>query len=195
MLRILAKLRHSYTEELPIIKLYSAFYLIGVFIGVGSAILLRNQFSEQARLLFSPENCCNFWPAFLQQAILFVLIFFLGLTAIGIPLLPLYPLYKGFSLGLLVALGIILHGFKGLLLGFPAFFFQNFLYTFLGYFLCYSSARLSLSLFELIRGRGKHSSTYKELIHHVYSILPVLPLLSIGALWEWKIVPIILNLF
>lgn len=193
MVRILKKIKNSYLEELPIIKIYGAIYLIGGLIGMIAAILMRDQFSEQARLLFSPENCCNFWPAFLQQALFFGIVFLLGLTAVGIPLLPLYPLYKGFSLGLIVALAILLHGPKGLLVGFPAFFFQNFLYAFLGYFVCYSSARLSLSLFELIRGRGKHSATYRELIHHIYCILPILPAISIGALWEWKVVPIILN--
>lgn len=193
MVRILKKIKNSYLEELPIIKMYGAIYLIGGLIGMIAAILMRDQFSEQARLLFSPENCCNFWPAFLQQLLFFGIVFLLGLTAVGIPLLPLYPLYKGFSLGLIVALAILLHGPKGFFIGFPAFFFQNFLYAFLGYFVCYSSARLSLSLFELIRGRGKHSATYRELIHHIYCILPVLPAISIGALWEWKVVPIILN--
>lgn len=195
MVRFVGKIKQSFFNELPIIKLYCILYLIGMFIGIGAAVLLRDQFSEQARLLFSPENTCTFWTAFLQQVILFIFLFCLGLTAIGIPFLPLYPIYKGFSLGLLVSLGIVFHGIRGFLFGFPAFFLQNVIYTFLGYFVCYSSARLSISLLQLIRGHGKHGATYRELINHVYCILLIFPLISIGAFWEWKIVPIILNLF
>ena len=195
MFRVFCKIKKYLSNELPIIKLYSVLYLIGVFIGVGAAILLKNQFSEQARLIFSPENGCSFWAAFLQQAALYVFMFFLGLTAIGIPIVPIYPLYKGFSLGILVSICIVFYGAKGLLLGFPAFFVQNIVYTFLGYFICYSSARLSISLFQLIRGYGKHGAAYRELIHHVYCIFLIFPGISVGALWEWKVVPLILRLF
>ncbi len=192
---ILLKIKKAYLHELPIIRIYSILYLVGVFIGATAAVLLRNDFSLQAQLLFSPENSSGFFSAFLQQIFSFILLFFLGLTVIGIPLIPLYPLYKGFSIGLLVALAVILSGVRGLIFGTLAFFAQNLLYTFLGYFLCYSSARLSVALFELLKGRGKHGASYREFIHHVYCLLAVTPFLVLGALWEWRFVPMILNLF
>ena len=113
----------------------------------------------------------------------------------GIPLLPLYPLYKGFSIGLLISLAVILTGARGLIFGTLAFFLQNALYTFLGYFVCYSSAKLSVSLFELLKGRGKHGASYREFLHHIYCLLLVTPFLSLGALWEWKVVPLLLKFF
>lgn len=195
MNRILSSIKRTYIHELPIIKLYGILYLIGVFVGAGAAVLLRDDFSLQAQLLFSPENCCGFGSAFLQQLLFFILIFFLGLTVVGIPLVPLYPLYKGFSIGLLIALAVILSGVRGFIFGTLAFFAQNALYTVLGYFLCYSSARLSVALFELLKGKGKHGASYKEFLRHVYCLLIVSPLLSLGALWEWKVVPLILGLF
>lgn len=195
MSRLFKKIKHSFFNDLPIIKLYSALYLVGVFVGVAAAVLLREQFSEQTRLLFSSEGGCTFGLAFLQQLVTFTLLFLLGLTAVGIPLLPLYPLYKGFSLGILISLAIIFCGVYGFFIGFPAFFIHNTLYTFLGYFVCISSARLSVSIMQLIRGFGKHSAIYQELIHHVFCFLFILPFLLIGAFWEWKIVPLILHLF
>ena len=195
MNRLFSKIQRAYVNELPIVKLYSILYLVGVFIGVGAAILLRDDFSAQAQLLFSPENSCGFWPALLQQIVFFVLLFFLGLTVVGIPLLPLYPLYKGFSIGLLISLAVILTGARGLIFGTLAFFLQNALYTFLGYFVCYSSAKLSVSLFELLKGRGKHGASYREFLHHIYCLLLVTPFLSRGALWEWKVVPLLLKFF
>lgn len=195
MSRVLTKIKRSYVHELPIIKLYLVLYLIGVFIGAAAAILLRNDFSAQAQLLFSPENSSDFFVAWLQQILFFLLLFFMGLTVVGIPLLPLYPLYKGFSVGLLIALAVILSGVRGLFFGTLAFFAQNALYTVLGYFVCYSSARLSVALFELLKGRGKHGASYREFLHHIYCFLIIVPLLSLGALWECKIVPLVLNLF
>lgn len=195
MNRLLRKIKKTYIQELPVIRLYGLLYLIGVFIGAGTAVLLRNDFSTQAQLLFSPENSCGFFAAFLQQFIFFLLIFLLGLTVVGIPLVPLYPLYKGFSIGLLIALAAILSGWRGLILGTLAFFVQNFFYTVLGYFLCYSSSRLSVVLFELLKGRGKHGAAYREFLRHSYCLLAVSPFLLCGALWEWKMVPVILSLF
>lgn len=195
MNRLLANVKRVYTHELPIIRLYSILYLVGVFIGAAAAVLLRDHFSVQAQLLFSAENCSGFFSAWLQQIFCFLFLFVLGLTVVGLPLLPLYPLYKGFSIGILIALAVILTGVRGLFFGTLAFFAQNAFYTLLGYFVCYSSARLSVSLFELLKGRGKHGASYREFLQHVYCILITVPLLSLGALWEWKVVPLILNLF
>ncbi len=192
---ILLKFKKAYLHELPIIRIYAILYLIGVFIGAAAAVLLRDDFSLQAQLLFSPENSSGFFSAFLQQFFFFALLFFLGLTVIGIPLIPLYPLYKGFSIGLLVALAVILSGVRGLVFGTLAFFAQNLLYTLLGYFLCYSSARLSVALFELLKGRGKHGASYREFLRHLYCFLVIVPFLLLGAAFEWKLVPLILSLF
>lgn len=195
MFSICTKIKKAYLHELPIIRIYALLYMIGVFIGVTAAVLLRDDFSLQTQLLFSPENIGGFFAVFFQQFIFFLFLFFLGLTVIGIPLIPLYPLYKGFSLGLLVALSVILTGVRGLIFGTLAFFAQNFHYTLLGYFLCYSSARLSVALYELMKGSGKHGASRREFYYHIYCFFAIIPLLALGALWEWKIVPIFLNLF
>ena len=195
MNRIIAVIKRNYVQEKPIIRLYFILYLIGVFVGTGAAVLLRNDFSSQAQLLFSPENSSEFIFAWLQQLLCFLLLFILGLTVVGIPLLPLYPLYKGFSMGLLIALAAIFSGVRGFFFGTLAFFAQNALYTVLGYFACYSSARLSITLFELMKGRGKHGTSHKAFIRHIYCFLVLSPLLCIGALWESKAVPIFLSLF
>lgn len=195
MNRLLTNIKRVYTHEQPIIRLYFILYLVGVFVGAAAAVLLRDHFSAQAQLLFNAENCSGFFSAWFQQIFCFLFLFLLGLTVVGLPLLPLYPLYKGFSIGILITLAVILTGVRGLLFGTLAFFAQNVFYTLLGYFVCYSSARLSVSLFELLRGRGKHGASYREFLHHVYCILILIPCLALGAAWESKVVPLILNLF
>ena len=195
MSHLLAEMKRNYQYQLPLIRFYLILYLVGVFIGTVAAVLLRNHFSEQAQLLFGPENAANFFSAFLQQLLAFIILYILGLTMVGVPLLPFFPLYKGFSIGLLTALVVILSGVRGLIFGTLAFFAQNVLYTFLGYFLCYSSARLSVSLMDLLKSGGKHGASYRAFLNHTYRFLLILPLLGLGALWEWKVVPLILTLF
>lgn len=195
MSQLMSKIKKTFIYELPLIRLYAFLYLIGLFVGVAAAVLLRGDFSDQAYYLFSPENAGDFLSVFLQQLVFFLLLFFLGLTVIGISLIPLYPLYKGFSLGLLVALSVILSGVRGFVFGALAFFAQNLYYTFLGYFICYSSTRLSVSLFSLLRGRGKHGVSYREFREHIFYFIILIPFILLGALWESKVVPLILNLF
>ena len=195
MNRFMSKIKKSFTYELPIIRLYALLYLIGVFIGAGAAVLLKNDFSAQAQLLFNPENAGDFFSSLLQQLVFFLLLFFLGLTVIGMPLMPLYPLYKGFSIGLLIALSVILSGVRGLIFGTLAFFAQNVYYAVLGYFICYSSTRLSVSLFQLLCGKGRHGGSYREFRIHIICFFASLILLIPAALWESKLVPLLLDLF
>ncbi|MBQ8894164.1 MAG: stage II sporulation protein M [Clostridia bacterium] len=195
MNRFWSAVKRTYLQELPIIRLYLILYLIGVFVGAFAAVILKNYFSAQAQLLFYPENSVGFFSSLLQQIICFLFLFFLGLTVVGIPLLPLFPLYKGFSIGLLIALAVVFSGVRGLFFGTLAFFAQNAIYTLLGFFICYSSARLSVVLFDLLKGRGKHGASYRAFLHHIYCFLIILPILSLGALWEWKMVPLFLSLF
>lgn len=195
MARFMTRIRKSFAYELPIIRVYALLYLIGVFVGAIAAVLLRNDFSEQARLLFSSENAGNFLSSYLQQVVFFGLLFLLGLTIVGLPFIPIFPLYKGFSLGLLISLSVVLSGVRGLIFGTLAFFAQNVYYSVLGYFICYSSTRLSVSLFHLLCGKGRHGGAYTEFQMHLICFLVILILLIFGALWECKVVPILLNLF
>ncbi len=195
MKRFMSKIKEYYNRERPLIKLYFLFYLIGVFIGCGAAVLMRNDFSDQASLLFSPESCGSFLFLWIQQLLFFTALFLLGLTVVGVPLLPIYPLYKGFSIGLLISMSTLFTGVRGLILGTLAFFAQNCFYSLTGYLLCASAARVSISLFSLARGVGRHSATRDELIRHILVFLCIIPLLALGALGEYKIVPLIMNLY
>ncbi len=192
---IVQKIKMTFIYELPIIKIYSLLYFAGVVIGSISAVMLRSDFSDQANLLFSSENSPTLFTAFAQQGIFFLIIFLLGLTVVGMPLIPLYPLYKGFSFGLLIALAVILSGVRGFVFGTLAFFAPNLLYTVLGYFLCYSSTRLSISLFGLLKGEGKHGGSYREFKVHIVCFAVLIPFLFLGAFWESHVVPLFLNLF
>ncbi|MBQ7090701.1 MAG: stage II sporulation protein M, partial [Clostridia bacterium] len=144
--------------------------------------------------IFAGGSGCSFIELYIQQFLLFLLLFFMGMTVIGVPFLPLYPLYKGFSLGFLISLAVIISGVRGAIFGTLAFFAQNGLYSILGFFVCYSSARLSVALFESLKGSSKHGSYFREFRRHVACFVLIFPLLAIGSLWEFKLVPVLLSL-
>lgn len=195
MREIFKKIRHTFFLDRPIIKFYGILYFIGICIGSFASFVLRNQFSSQVQLLFSPANTPGFWSIYLQQVLLMLLLFLIGLTAIGAPLLLLYPLYKGFSAGLMISLSVVLFQLKGLVIGVLAFAPQNMYYTLLGFFLCYSSAKLSISLSELICGGSRGHGSRKALWSHILCAVMIVLMIFPGSFWEFRVVPYILELY
>ena len=194
MRRFLATIKEIFNFERPVLLLYAALYLIGVFVGAIAAALLRNDFSDQARYLFGNSVMGSYTEIYIQQFLFFLLLFFMGMTVVGVPFLTLYPLYKGFSFGFLVALAVILSGVRGTIFGTLAFFGQNAFYTVLGFFVCHSSAKLSVALFESLKGTSRHGTYYREFKRHILCFLIIAPLLALGAAWECHVVPFLLKL-
>ncbi len=117
------------------------------------------------------------------------------LIGMGLPLLPFFPLYKGFSIGVILSIALISNGLRGFFISVLTFVFQNIFTLILGYFICISSARLSISFFELLKGRGKHSALYHEFLNHTYRFLIITPILLLLSYLQWKIVPIIIKFY
>lgn len=193
--RLMSKIKKDFINELPLIRIYAILYLCGIFIGVIGVILSFDKFSNISFSIFLTADPLEFGEIFFQHFCFFLLLYLLGMTIIGLPFLPLFPLYKGFSIGAILSVAMISNGLHGFFLSIPAFGFQNLFSFVLGYFICVSSARLSISFFELLKGRGKHSALYREFLSHTYRLLIVTPILLLLSFLQWKIVPIIINLF
>ena len=193
--RIFERIRRTYGNELSLIRIYIILYAAGIIVGLLAAVLLRKNFSSQARFLFSAESVCGFGAIALQQVFTALLLFLLGFTMIGVWLLPFYPFYKGFSVGLILALGVIYYGFKGFFLSSLAFLPQNLCYSFLGYFLCCSAAKLSVLLLQSVRHREKHGTTYRDYLSHLICFAVCILLSFPVFYYEARVVPLILRLF
>lgn len=193
--RLMSKIRNDFINEIPLIRIYAILYLIGIFIGVTGIIVSFNEVSNIPSAIFSTVESLTFGEIFLKHFCFFLLLFLLGMSVIGLPCLPLFPLYKGFSIGAILSIAIISNGYRGFFISIPAFSFQNLISLILGYFICISSARLSISFFELLKGRGKHSSLYQEFLNHAYRFLIITPFLLLLSFLQWKIAPIIIKLF
>ncbi len=192
---IFDKIQRQFSFERPIIRLYGILYFAGICVGALAALLLREHYSAQLKLLFSANETPGLWDLIVQQLMFITLLFFVGLTPVGAPFLTLFPLYKGFSAGLLISLSVVIFKAKGLLLGFIAFTPQNIFYTTLGFFICYSSAKLSISTAEMLRGNKRGHGSQNGFLSHVFCTSVVLILHFPGILWEYNIVPLILNLY
>ncbi len=193
--RLMSKIRNDFINEIPLIRIYAVLYLIGVFIGVIGVILSFDELSNIPSAVFLTVESLEYGGIFFQHFCFFLLLYLLGLTIIGLPFLPLFPLYKGFSIGAILSIAIISNGLRGFFISVPAFGFQNLFSLILGYFICVSSARLSISFFELLKGRGKHSALYQEFLSHTYRFLIITPILLLLSFLQWKIAPIIIKLF
>jgi hypothetical protein len=192
---LLSKFNQEIIHERPLIRIYSVLYAVGVFLGVLGTVLTNERISNISVALFSSQESLTFVSIFAQHFFLFFLLYVLGLTIVGIPVIPLFPIYKGFSIGALLSASIISMGARGLFRGVSIFLVQNLFASILGYFLCVSAARLSISFFEQFKGRSKHSALFGEFLNHTYRFLIITPLLLLISLWQWKIVPIFIKLF
>ena len=193
--RLMSKIKNDFANEIPLIRIYSVLYMAGTFIGTIGVILSFDDLSNIPSSIFMTANSLEFGGIFFQHFCFFLLLYLLGMSIVGFPLLPFFPLYKGFSIGVILSVAMISNGLRGFFLSFPLFIFQNLFTVILGYFVCISSARLSISFIELLKGRGKHSALYKEFLNHTYRFLIIIPILLLLSFLQWKIVPIIIKFY
>lgn len=193
--RLMLKIRKDFINEIPLIRIYAILYLIGIFIGVVGVVLSFGELSNVPSSAFSTVEPLKFGGIFFQHFFLFLLLYLLGMTIVGLLFLPFFPLFKGFSIGAILAVSMISNGLRGFFIGIPAFGFQNLFSLILGYFICVSAARLSISFFELLKGRGKHSALYQEFLNHTYRFIIITSILLLLSFLQWKIAPFIIKLF
>ena len=193
--RLMLKIKNDFVNEIPLIRIYSILYLAGIFIGAIGVILSFDALSNIPSAIFTTADSLEFGGIFFQHFCFFLSLYLLGMSVIGLPLLPFFPLYKGFSIGVILSITLISNGLRGFFISVLTFVFQNIFTLILGYFICISSARLSISFFELLKGRGKHSALYHEFLNHTYRFLIITPILLLLSYLQWKIVPIIIKFY
>lgn len=193
MKKIMFEFKRAVSDEAPIVRIYLFLFLIGVFLGVLGIILLRNDFSEQIHLVFDQRMDCSFFELFFHRILILTLLFMAGLAFIGLLFSTFFPVYNGFSFGILIALASLCYGLRGFFVSLLSYMVPCFLTVFWGYFLCVSSLRLSVTLLDSFRGRGKHCSALKQFKLHLKIFLFSFPVAAMVSLWDWKIVPFFLK--
>lgn len=175
---------YAFKRELPVIRIYLWLFLFGIMIGIVTVFLLKNRYSLDEALIDCFGQSVPYVSVFLSQLLFFLILILLGFTIIGVVVLPLFPVYNGFSLGLMLTFSVILFGIKGLVYGFVAFVPSYLIQLCVGFFCCYSSASFSIGLIHLLSGKNKHISMNYSFIKHLSLSFFIVPFLGISAFLE-----------
>lgn len=114
----------SFYEKYAPVIFIAIFYLIGIIAGAISRNYIGHQTEVRLLDLFKALTSINlsvskldiFMASAVSNFLLFFLIFFFGLSVIGIPFIILLNTYKGFGIGFTFGFICSIYGFKGILI-------------------------------------------------------------------------------
>lgn len=182
---------------IKLLFLVVASILMGIFYMAVLSKTNRNLVGSELKTFFSSLEKISYHKAFLEcfSSNFFLLIFMwlLGISIIGIPLILLILLYKGFILGFSVSSILYFYHWKGILISiiycFPLLI-ELFAFLFLGYYSIQFSKKLNQLLFLKKEISFRHiMRRYSKMF--LFSMILVL----VGSLIEIYIVPSILGVF
>lgn len=133
-----------------------------------------------------------FIPAFLNQARLIVLIWFLGMTVIGVPLILAIVFIKGFSLGFTFGFLVKEKALLGFMLAMLSVFPQNIIYVL--FTIAWAVVGLNFSVY-IAKGRFAGASLGQDLATYTVTMLVFLVVFFFGALVESFLSPWLVEMF
>ncbi len=140
------------------------------------------------------QSVVVFKQSLLNNSQFIIIIWVLGITVIGIPLILLLVGIKGFIIGFSVSFLVEEMGFKGLLFALAAILPQNLLIV--PGIIMAGVLGISFSLSMLGRKKTKPKKSFSsELIVYTMNILLVLAIILAGSLIEGYITPVFMKLF
>ncbi|MBO8159169.1 stage II sporulation protein M [Thermosyntropha sp.] len=133
-----------------------------------------------------------FLKAFLNQAEMLLLIWFLGLTVIGFPLILAVVFFRGFSLGFTT--GFLIHekAGSGVIIALLSVLPQNLVYIPL--FIFWAVTAFDFSLYILKGNQNQAMPLFRGIFVYTLLLLAVLFFLALGALIEAYLVPWFLSI-
>lgn len=176
-------------------KFFIVLFMIGFLVGIlftnifGKAYILGVGLLGEYFLLHFKYTQINYnrllMYVFQERIQLFLVVCILGITNIGIPVIGAFFVWLGFSSGVLLSVGILKFGLKGIMICLSAVFPQFLIY--IPVYLLYSD--------KLIDQKVSGRSTWKKQKWLQYVLFVVLGILVIafGAVLETYINPIILK--
>jgi len=202
MVRLSRVIKNFFQEHFWPIMLVLLFFILGVALGGLSVDNLRleqqtdlkNYLDQNCQVLINqPLNRTTMvWQTILGNIETAAALWFLGLTVIGLPLVILIILIRGFILGFTVAFLIQQNSFQGILLIALGIFPQNLLYV--PALIIGGVLAISFSLY-LIRGRSSVSSSlWTWLLVYTLSMLLVAVILILAGLIEGLVGPSLLRI-
>lgn len=200
MVKLNDSIKASFECENKAFILFVALYLIGIIAGTFCVkFFSANTITEFGNLyrdyITSGSNVFfNLAHVFIKEAVFLGVIFLLGYTVIGAPIVLLAPIYKGCSLGLVSGISVVLYGFKGMMLTACCFVIQSIVYLFADILVAYSSVRLSFALANVFKKGARYVPASNYTKPHFIKLLVCLVIILGGAIWETMISRLLLNI-
>lgn len=169
--------------EFKVIYILSAFYLLGIICGSFYSIKIGGD----SQVLVSSILADSFLTLLLKNLLIIVLLFLLGYTVIGAPLICFLLMYSGVGCGLFCGIFVLRHGFVGCVLaalGFFLFYFINFISQVL---VSFSSLRLSFALYNVFKNNTRYVSPDVYSRPHIFKFTIFCALTTISCLYYFYI--------
>ena len=206
MKKIINYLKEELKKENNLIILILAIFIIGLVVGSlfvnfitkDDKTLLINQvetyFSSVKSLDKKVFGINAFTPNLINNELQIFLIFALGLSILGIPVVILIMFFKGFMLGVTLATFILKYQLLGvlpsLLYIFPCFIIYIIIYTLISFFAVSTSLKFLKAIIK------KDNLSFKKFLgKYLLCFLICLVLIIINALLDAFLTPILLKLF
>lgn len=157
------KLIFEYEQKVFVI-LFAVFFIGFLF---GSFFVFFDGNAVDTSVLFEYTYTQLFTDVLVKNLILMIVMFVLGYTAIGSPVLFFCILYSGIYLGVLISSFTYTYGFKGCIASSLMFFPYYLLLVCSLFFITFSSLRLSVSLFNVFKSGTRYISPKKYCKPHI----------------------------
>ncbi len=178
-------------------------FVLGLFLGYYKVFSLENEVRDHLLALINNyllggfrgelSSAHIFSSAYLQQFKSLFLIWFLGLTVIGIPLIIGVVFFRGFSLGFTIGFLVKEKAGAGIIISFLSIFPQNIVYIPL--IIAWALIAINFSVY-IVRGRDAGGLPLTAgLVRYFLLLLACLLLVLVGVLIETYLPPWLLGLF
>lgn len=200
MTKLNESIKESFECETKAFILFIALYLIGIIAGTFCVRFFSDVTLTEFGNLYKDYVTAggnvflNLMHVFIKEAVFLAVIFVLGYTVIGAPIVLLAPIYKGCSLGMVSGISVVLYGFKGMMLTACCFVIQSLIYLFADILVAYSSVRLSFALANVFKKGARYVPASKYTKPHFIKLLVCLIIILGGAIWETMISRLLLNI-
>lgn len=204
--KVTHKLLEHINKNLIVYLVTILFLCIGIVIGIYSVKYMgdveRNQLisylngSFQNITLLEGNNKYVLFEAIKNNLFTVLVIWFLGLSMLGIPLILVIDLFKGFTIGFTSSIVINGLGSKGILINLLTIFPQNIIYIFCIIISSVISMEFSFTLLKSnsLKSINNTNTNLAQIVSYSILFMFIIVVMFIGILLEVYVLPDILNL-
>jgi len=202
-IKILNSSLRKFYKKHPIAFLLTIIYFLSVIAGIVSKNYIGELTEQRIINLFKIVSAYNgsiskldifFYNSFINL-IIFFLVFFFGLCAIGVPFILIINAYKGFGFGFTIGIVCGIYGFKGLLISFLIIIPQAILLILLLVKISEISLSFSYSIFKSISIGARNKYELRPILEYSRNCFIIYLFSFFAVIYEVYISPYFIKIF